>query len=209
MLTVLEEAAKRVGGVPELARRLGVTRQAIDQWVEVPLERVAELSATTGLPRETFRPDAFGAAAAPSDYERDFHAWAERQAGLFAAGRFDELDRANLAEEIGDLSASLRREVKSRLTVVLAHLLKWAYQPSARSSSWRGSLDENRDQIEVVLEDNPSLASLPAAIMTSAYSRARRNAARETGLLPETFPASCPFTVAQALDHEFLPEPRA
>ncbi len=43
MLSKIREAAEKVGEIPELARRLGVSRQAIDAWTEVPPERAPEL----------------------------------------------------------------------------------------------------------------------------------------------------------------------
>lgn len=41
----------------ELARRIGVSPQAIQQWERVPLERVPAVEEATGIPRETLRPD--------------------------------------------------------------------------------------------------------------------------------------------------------
>ena len=80
MLTVIREAAGKVGGVPKLARKLGVSRQAIYQWTEVPVERAADLERVTGIPRSRFRPDVFkGSPPTDADvraaaYEHDYHA---------------------------------------------------------------------------------------------------------------------------------------
>ena len=69
------------------------------------------------------------------DYEEDFYLWTEEQARLLRSGEFSAIDAANIAEEIESMGRSDRRELKSRLIVLLTHLLKWRYQPEARSRS--------------------------------------------------------------------------
>jgi hypothetical protein len=144
--------------------------------------------------------------ANPSLYERDFHAWTEEQARLLRAGQTAQADLAHIAEEIETLGASERRELESRLKVLLQHLLKWRYQPGARSSGWAGTIAEQRDQLDSLLRQSPSLRPLLPEYMGYAYPKARRAAALETGLAPETFPEVCPFTEAQALETDFLPD---
>ncbi len=61
-------------------------------------------------------------------YEQDFTAWALHNLELLKAGRFMELDIANLEEELADIGSSERNELKNRLTILLAHLLKWQHQ---------------------------------------------------------------------------------
>jgi hypothetical protein len=144
----------------------------------------------------------------PSLYERDFHAWAEEQARLLRAGLIAEADLSHIAEEIETLGASERRELESRLKVVLQHLLKWRYQPAKRSSGWAGTIAEQRDQLDSLLRQSPSLRHLLPDYTGYAYPKARRAAALETGLAPESFPERCPFAEAQVLDPDFLPDPR-
>jgi DNA-binding transcriptional regulator YdaS (Cro superfamily) len=57
----LDEAIRERGGYAEVARLLGVSRQAVYKWVwrRVPAERVAEVEWVTGIPRERLRPDIF------------------------------------------------------------------------------------------------------------------------------------------------------
>lgn len=55
-------------------------------------------------------------------YDKDFFAWTEEQASLLRAGEVAEIDAANLAEEIESVGKSDRREIRSRLIVLLAHL---------------------------------------------------------------------------------------
>ncbi|MBF0393862.1 MAG: DUF29 domain-containing protein, partial [Alphaproteobacteria bacterium] len=72
-------------------------------------------------------------------YERDFFAWANEQAALLRAGNLSVADIEHIAEEIESMGRTERREMVSRLTVLLLHLLKWRYQPSRRGSSWFAS----------------------------------------------------------------------
>jgi hypothetical protein len=211
MLSVIKEAAEKVGGVPELARRLGVSRQAIDQWTEVPPERAADLERVTGIPRSRLRPDLFGQAPQPPEssdlHDRDHFAWAMRQADLLAAQRFSELDLANLVEEIADLGGSIKREIRSRLRLLLMHLLKWAYQPEHRSGSWSSTVIEQRESLIDLIRESPSLRTYPADVLAQQYTVARRLAAAETDLSLQHFPEQCPFTIEQVLDPDFMPKP--
>jgi hypothetical protein len=93
-------------------------------------------------------------------YVHDVAAWAERQAELLrrlARGEQinDQPDWPNIAEEIEDVAASQRREIRNRLAVLCEYLLKWAYQSDRRSGSWRGSIVEARERIADVIEESP------------------------------------------------------
>jgi len=55
---------------------------------------------------------------------------------LLRAGRASEADLEHIAEEIEALGRRERRELLSRLGVLMAHLLKWQVQPERRSRSW-------------------------------------------------------------------------
>jgi hypothetical protein len=139
-------------------------------------------------------------------YDRDFHAWAEEQARLLRGGRTADADIEHIAEEIETLGASERRELESRLKVLVLHLLTWQYQPEGRSTGWLGTIDEQRDQIDSLLRQSPSLRQLVAEYLGHAYPKARRSAIRETGLAPEVFPDCSPFSEQSLLDPDFLPE---
>ena len=138
-------------------------------------------------------------------YQGDFHAWTIQQATLLKAGRIGEVDLEHLIEEIETLGASERRELESRLKVLLLHLLKWHYQPEQRSSSWSGTIDEQRDQLDTLLRQSPSLHRFIPEYLGYAYPKARRSAARETGLSQASFPESCPYDEEQIFDTEFWP----
>lgn len=143
--------------------------------------------------------------AAASLYERDFHAWTERQSALLKAGRLADIDVARLVEEVESMGAAERKELHSRLVQLLLHLLKHRYQPRRRGKSWRASVTKQRIGIEILLEESPSLRSRLSDGFGTAYARARRYAAGETGLPPDTFPETCPFTLEQVLDDGYRP----
>ena len=142
----------------------------------------------------------------PDLYDIDFYAWTQTQAAALAAGHMGELDLANLAEEIESLGKRDRRGLGSALEIVLAHLLKWGYQPERRGVSWEDSLDEHRNRIADIVADSPSLRRQIPDLLDRGYTRARRAAARQTRLPLATFPESCPWTPEQVLDEDFLPE---
>lgn len=139
-------------------------------------------------------------------YDEDFALWSAEQAALLRAGRLDGLDRENLAEEIESLGRSERREIESRLNVAIVHLLKWGFQSERRKSGWKASILEARKQLSRTLRDSPSLKAYPSAVVDEEYESARLKAADETGLPEDAFPVTCPFTIEQILDPEFLPD---
>ncbi len=139
-------------------------------------------------------------------YEQDFHAWTQEQAAKLKAGRLAELDIGHLAEELESMGATERREVISRLTVLVMHLLKWRVQPERRGNSWRLTIEIQRGEVEDVLKQNPSLRPRLPEFFEDVYARAVLKAAKETGIDRRQFPVNPPFTVQQALDAEFWPE---
>jgi hypothetical protein len=146
---------------------------------------------------------------AESSYERDFYAWSFAQARALRARRPEALDWENLAEEIESLGRSDRRQVRSRLTVILVHLLKWQLQIEYRSISWKSTINTQRRDLESVLADSPSLRRLVLELLAGVYPRARRDAADEMNLIPAAarrLLETSPFTVEQVLDPEFFPE---
>lgn len=139
-------------------------------------------------------------------YDQDFYAWANEQAALLRAGKLDQIDVDNLAEEIESMGRSEKSELVNRLAVLLTHLLKWRYQQSFRSNGWRGSIEEQRYQIMRHMRQNPSLKSQLDEAMADAYGVAVIRADRETGLGRSAFPQQSAFTFDQATDEDFWPD---
>lgn len=138
--------------------------------------------------------------------EQDYARWCAEQGALLRAGRLDALDRENLAEEIESLGRSDKREIESRLKVLLANLLKWKFQPEGRKGGWSATIREQRGRIAKTLKESPSLRGYPAEVLSEEYSYGRAEAAADTGLPEETFPADCPFTVEQVHDPDWFPD---
>jgi hypothetical protein len=139
-------------------------------------------------------------------YERDFALWLQETAELLKQQRLAEVDWHNLIEEIESMGRSEKQALQSNLQVVLMHLLQYQYQPQKRSNSWRFTLIEHRDRLNVALEDSPSLKPYLEEIFEQCYAKARKKAAVETGLNIDIFPVQSPFTIDQTLDLDYLPE---
>ena len=139
-------------------------------------------------------------------YQKDFYAWSQEQAALLRAGRLTDADVENIAEEIESIGRSERRELVSRLTVLLLHLLKWRYQPGLRGRSWTLTIEQQRMEVGDHLSDNPSLKSQLGDVMAKAYGYARIEAERETRLKSSVFPLACPFTFDDAMNPDFRPD---
>ena len=142
----------------------------------------------------------------PKLYDTDFYAWTERQAELLRAEEFEAVDWDNLIEEIVAMGAAQRRELTSRLQVLIMHLLKWQYQPDLRSKSWGYTIRNQRNELTYLLEESPSLRTLLLERIAVAYPRAVKDALEETGFLRSPFPATCPYRAEEILDEAFWPE---
>lgn len=138
-------------------------------------------------------------------HETDFYTWTQEQAALLRAGRVTDLDIAGLLEEVEDMGRSERRELASRLAVLLMHLLKWKYQPDRQGNSWRLTIEEQRYEVRKELRDNPGLKSDIPAFMVDSYEVARLKAAKETKLQKSTFPTDCPWNFEQVINDDFWP----
>lgn len=141
-----------------------------------------------------------------TDYETDLYAWTQAQAALLRARRSDAIDWDNLAEEIESLGKRDRRELLSRLKVILLHLLKWQFQPGRRGSSWRNSLRTQRQEVDLLLKQSPSLRREVPALLVDAYDYALDDAEEQTKLSRHAFPPSCPYAPEQVLDRRYLPD---
>ena len=141
-------------------------------------------------------------------YETDVVAWANEQAKLIRAGRFDLLDLEHIAEEIEDVGKSEQRELASRMAVLLAHLLKWQYQPDRRGASWRATIRTQRNLIGKRLDRTPSLRPMlsDSDWIEDMWADARQSASQESGIGFSVFPEICPWTMSETLSPNFFPD---
>jgi hypothetical protein len=139
-------------------------------------------------------------------YERDFYAWTQEQATLLRTGRLEQLDTEHLAEEIEALGRQERRELVNRLGILLRHLLKWQFQPQLRGKSWQATIIEQRQDIQELIAESPSLKSYLAEAMEKAYRKGLLLVVRETPLSLQDLPDQCPYTFEQVMDPSFYPE---
>jgi hypothetical protein len=134
-------------------------------------------------------------------YEADFYVWAEEQAALLRARRFDVLDLENLIEEVQGLADTKLAAVLSNAAVVIEHLLKLQYSPATDPrNSWRASVREYRRRLWI--ESTPRLSQVLADRLPELYVRARDDAAagmRDHGedAAAGALPSACPYTLDQ------------
>ena len=153
--------------------------------------------------------------ADPSAYERDFHAWTQKQAEALAHGDTAALDLENLTEEVRSLGVSERRELRNRIVTVLEHLLKYHYGLNRDpADGWFDTIQRERTAVLLLLADSPSLRRLLDDLVSDSYPYARDRALAssrrfEAGRADHygaTLPETSRYTAEQVLDLEFLPE---
>ncbi len=140
-------------------------------------------------------------------YETGCYQWTQQQAALIRQGEFNrvDLDIENLAEESERMGRRDRYALRSYVHNSLMYLLKWRHQPERRGTSWQLSIKNGRHQVDILVEDSPSLQGKIPDLMAKEYFQARENAALETGLPLTTFPELCQFTVEQ-ITGDYWPE---
>jgi hypothetical protein len=132
-------------------------------------------------------------------YEQDFYQWTLEQAALLKSGALSQLDVENLIEEVESMGKSQKKELLSRLTVLVMHLLKWDFQPDHQSKSWKSTILTQRKEIRNLIDDNPSLRRIIPEKIGLLFTDAVEIAAVETGLPESVFPETCPYSVDEIL----------
>jgi hypothetical protein len=147
-------------------------------------------------------------AKAKSHYDRDFYAWTQEQSRLLRERARpdgnDGLDYENLAEEIESLGREIKREISSRITVLLELLLRWRHQPELRERAWLSTILHQRQSVADLLDECPSLVAFAREAVMENYADAVADADLSAG--PLGFPDTPPFTIDQVFDMEFLPQ---
>lgn len=136
----------------------------------------------------------------PNLYETDYYLWIQETLEKLKHENYSQVDWENLLDEIEDVARSERRSLSSDLVIILLHLLKWQHQPECRTGSWQASIIEHRRRIEEALEDSPSLKRYCAEILSKCYRNAMKQASAETGLVIETFPSECLYSIDEVLE---------
>ncbi len=139
-------------------------------------------------------------------YDQDYQQWLEAIITQLENRAFDQIDLTHLIEELEDMGKAEKNALASNTTILLMHLLKYMYQPSKRTASWRRTIVEHRRRILRAFKNSPSLKPYFESIFAECYAEARVDAATETQLPLDTFPQECPLAIEDILNPEFLPE---
>ena len=146
------------------------------------------------------------------EYDADIRLWSERQAALLrrvGAGEKvnDQVDWANVAEEIESLGQSERRRLASHVRTVLEHLAKLEASPATESrSGWQDTVLRSRLDIQDLLEASPSLRPTLAAVVSQQLPRALKLTASALtlhGETPRVDLGNITYTVDQVLSDWF------
>jgi len=141
-------------------------------------------------------------------YEQDFYLWIQTTVKLLSEGKLKELDIENLIEEIDSMGRREKKELKTRLIVLIEHLLKlqyWTEEKDYNARFWRNTVVEQRRQIAYSLADSPSLKSILNDVFLECYQDARNDTLRKYELPSELFPEDSPFSLLDVLNADFLP----
>ncbi|PZO14852.1 MAG: DUF29 domain-containing protein [Leptolyngbya foveolarum] len=138
-------------------------------------------------------------------YEVDFYAWTQRQSLLLRNQQWQQIDSANVIEEIESLGRQQRQELRNRLAILIGHLLKWEYQPENRSRSWFATINIQRLDIGELVADNPSLKPYLNEVLAAAYKKGLMLAVKDTGLPSKTFPPASAYSLDIILSEGFYP----
>ncbi|GCL36884.1 hypothetical protein SR1949_19900 [Sphaerospermopsis reniformis] len=141
-------------------------------------------------------------------YDQDFYLWIQTTVKLLSEGKLEQLDIENLIEEIDSMGRREKKELKTRLIVLIEHLLKlqyWTEEKDYNARGWRNTVVEQRRQIAYSLADSPSLKSILNDVFLECYQDARNDTLRKYELPSELFPEDSPFSLLDVINADFLP----
>lgn len=133
-------------------------------------------------------------------YDTDYYQWIETTISLLRSGEINKVDYKNLIEELEDMGNNQKDALESNLRILLMHLLKWKFQPSKRTNSWKFTIAEHSLRINKAFKRSPSLARYFDEVLEECYQDAILLASEETGLPKNTFPVDCPFNRFEILN---------
>jgi len=137
-------------------------------------------------------------------YEQDILLWSEDTVAKLKARDFDHLDIENLIEEVEALGISQKKELISRLIVLLEHLLKRLYVNLLDDyNGWERTIRTQRGELEVLLDAVPSLSTRWEISFDKAWQIALKNVRKEYPQV--TFPAkwTCDRSIEKMLNDDF------
>ncbi len=113
-------------------------------------------------------------------YEQDILLWVEDTVAKLKAGDFQNLDIANLIEEVESLGISQRKELLSRLVTLIEHILKRLYVDIPNDfNGWERTVRNQRSDLELLLKAAPSLKNRWDDSFTEAWQIARKKVSKE------------------------------
>ena len=125
-------------------------------------------------------------------YEKDILLWVEDTVSKLKKHDFENLDIKNLIEEVESLGISQKKELISRLMVLLEHLLKRLYVDSPYDyNGWERTIRNQRAEIDLLISQVPSLQSRWEISFNDAWQRALLKVKKEYQKV--SFPEECPF----------------
>jgi hypothetical protein len=141
-------------------------------------------------------------------YDKDFYGWVNEQAELLRTGALNQLDIENLIEEVESMGRSELSALRNRLKILIAHLLKWKYQPTYQGRSWALTIKGQRNDLKDLLDDSPSLKykMRQNVFIKRAWKSAVIDVAKETGFDEKIFPIEPIWTLDEILSEDFLPQ---
>ncbi len=154
-------------------------------------------------------PHPFPSSAVSTLYETDFSLWIQHTVEALKQQDFDRVDWDNLIEEVESMGRREKRELKSRLLVILEHLLKlmfWKSEKPQNAKGWRNTVIEQCNQVDLILEDSPSLKPWLVESFVESYAKARQQTLQKYGLPGDLFPTQPPFSLEDVLNADWLPE---
>ncbi|TAE59818.1 MAG: DUF29 domain-containing protein [Nostocales cyanobacterium] len=141
-------------------------------------------------------------------YDQDFYLWIQTTVQQLKERNLEQLDIENLIEEIDSMGRSEKRELKTRLVVLIEHLLKlqyWTQEKDYNARGWRKTVVEQRRQIAYTLADSPSLKAILNDVFLDCYQDARKDTINKYQLSSKLFPQEPPFTLTEVLNTDFIP----
>lgn len=113
-------------------------------------------------------------------YEQDIVRWSEATVAKLRARDFEHLDLDHLIEEVEALGISQKKELISRLIVLLEHLLKRLYVNLPDDfNGWERTIRTQRGELEILLDAAPSLRGRWEMSFDKAWQIALKNARKE------------------------------